>query len=65
VYLGTVYVVAEQPEVRHLPNAPGLDGGAAITLCGWVDVPYDEEARGAVTCGQCQAIVHYCRGLRL
>jgi hypothetical protein len=63
-----VYVIEnEHPgsgEHRHLPNADGLEGGAALTLCGWVDVRYREE-EGTPDCPSCLRIVRYCRSLRL
>ncbi len=65
------YVIAELEKVttaqrmeaiRCIPNAPARTGGEAITLCGWVDVPYREETGGwAPTCPDCLAIVAYCR----
>lgn len=48
----------------HIPNAPNLSGGAALTLCGYVDVTY-EEVEGEPDCEECLSIVRYCKGLRL
>lgn len=61
------YVIAATEKVAPapihcIPNAPGLGGGEAITLCGWVDVTYREE-EATPDCPDCLAIVEYCRGL--
>lgn len=56
----------EQPGVYHVPNARGLSGGATLTLCSWCDVPYEEHnGTHAPNCGECLAIVRYCKALRL
>lgn len=51
----------------HVANAPvGSSGGAALTLCGWVDVAHDDAPFGAAAdCPDCLAIVAYCRKLKL
>jgi hypothetical protein len=53
--------VAAEP-IRCIPNAPLVGGGTAITLCGWVDVPYTEEV-GEPNCFDCLEIVAYCKGI--
>ena len=56
-----VYIVLENHgRKRCIPNAPGLDGGASLTLCGWTDVAYSE-VEGEPNCRSCLAIVRYCR----
>jgi hypothetical protein len=47
----------------HIANARDLGAGAALTLCGFTDVPYSEHD-GPPTCRSCIAIVDYCKGLR-
>lgn len=61
------YIIEQEMAARGdrcIPNAPVLSGGAALTLCGWVDVAYREE-EGEPTCGECLTIVRYCKALRL
>lgn len=64
----TLYEVTEQPDKLHLPQAwgPEMSGGAALTLCGWCDVQYEEiEAEPAkINCGECLRIVVYCKSLK-
>lgn len=57
------------PEVLHIPNAEDLSGGSALTLCGWVDVNYEEEwwsteAYKKDGCCECLKILSYCKSLK-
>jgi len=61
-YLVTAINKAAPEPIRCIPNAPGRGGGEAITLCGWVDVPYTEEV-AEPNCSDCLAIVDYCKDL--
>lgn len=63
--MGVLYRIHEEPRATHLPNAPGLGAGAALTLCGWTDVGYDEfETDAQPSCVSCLRIVAYCRAWR-
>lgn len=55
--------VAPAP-IHCIPNAPARSGGEALTICGWVDVPYREE-EAEPDCPDCLAIVAYCKGLKV
>lgn len=53
------------PTLRCIPAPPNLEpdadnGYAALTLCGWNDVPSRQE-EGEPSCPDCLAIVAYCR----
>ena len=45
----------------HIPGAPC----GPTTLCGWVDILYEEEYSRTVTCKACLEIVKYCKKLRI
>lgn len=60
-------VISEETEQYvHVPHPNSKSG--AITLCGWVDVSYQDKIlneRGnkkiVITCPRCLEIVYYCR----
>lgn len=60
--MNLIVVPEDFTDAVHLHNAPGLSGGSAFTLCGWCDVPHDDAPDDALlTCGECLAIIRYCR----
>lgn len=55
----------EAVDFGHAHIEAPIDMSTYLTLCGWVDVNYDEEDDGVPDCPICLAIVAYCKRLRL
>lgn len=54
-----IYIPEETEQLIHYPHP--LPRTGAVTLCGWVDVPYEEKGGKRVTCQTCLAIVAFCQ----
>jgi hypothetical protein len=57
------FTIPESGDDDPIYHIPDIDSG--ITLCGWVDVPYEEHDahEHPVTCVRCIGIVAYCKKL--
>lgn len=61
--LGTAIIIpSEEMSYTHIPEPPGGNSDAPVTLCGWTGT-YEIVSDAQVTCPDCLRVAHYCQQL--